>query len=378
MIFLESFKVNQFRGIYELKLSGLGTINLIVGDNNSGKTSVLESIMLLRNPSTFSNILNVVRLRDNGFFSPFRSSAFENFLYMFNPQSDEKSIEVEGIVKDMFVSTKICGTVENVMLDISELQDRPWYRHVIQDTNVVYDETEITEFQGVISSKIGSKISNQEIRFNGYTRLTGIPVSEPKSIEFIYVSPTAHTNRSVFSGIVRDDHYKNIVLNVLRIFDADIDDILYLRNEQTARPVECIRHKQLGIMPLTTYGDGIKKVLLLANSIARASGGVLLVDEIETAIHAKHYDSIFTFVINACKQFNIQLFATTHSIEAVDGFLATQHYDDAESNFTNNEDDAIRLITFRRNFKKNRTDSRILSGKEVFEDRKNFGFEVRL
>lgn len=130
-------------------------------------------------------------------------------------------------------------------------------------------------------------------------------------------------------------------------------------------------------MPLSTYGDGIKKVLLLANSIARASGGILLVDEIETAIHSRHYDDIFRFIIKACQQFDIQLFATTHNIEAVDCFLATQ-YDEENDIYDDNNLDLIRVITFRKNDEKDKTDARVLSGEEVFKNRKNFEFEVRL
>ena len=377
MVFLKNFSINQFRGIHGLNVKGLGDINLIVGDNNSGKTSVLEAIMLLRSTSAFSNILNVVRLRDNGFFSPFRLSVFENFLYMFNPESDEKNIEVEGLIGDISVGIKVSGTIENVLIDMSELRDRHKNAHAMQGSSVIYDEAEVAEFQGIISSKIGDDVSNEEIRFNEYTRLTGMRASKPESIEIVYVSPTDHTNGNVFSKVVKNDDYKDIVLHVIKIFDDDIEDILYIKNEQTSRPIECLKHKKLGIMPLATYGDGIKKVLLLANSIASAAGGILLVDEIETAIHARHYDDIFKFVIKACKQFHIQLFATTHSIEAVDGFLATQCDADKE-NYIEDSEDVIRVVTFRKNVEKNRTDARVLSGKEVFENRKNFDFEVRL
>ena len=38
-------------------------------------------------------------------------------------------------------------------------------------------------------------------------------------------------------------------------------------------------------MPLSTYGDGIKKVIALAGRIADAQNGILLIDEIETSIH---------------------------------------------------------------------------------------------
>ena len=46
---LTRFDVKGFRGIRNLTLRNLSTVNLLVGDNNCGKTSVLESMMLLTN-----------------------------------------------------------------------------------------------------------------------------------------------------------------------------------------------------------------------------------------------------------------------------------------------------------------------------------------
>jgi len=94
-------------------------------------------------------------------------------------------------------------------------------------------------------------------------------------------------------------------------------------------------------MPISTYGDGIKKVLSLANGIAQATNGILMIDELETAIHAKYYDDIFRFMVKACRQFQVQLFVTTHSMEAIDKLLATQEYD-------NQDDDDITVITFKK------------------------------
>ncbi len=41
---IENITIHKFRGLQELTLSNLGQINLLVGVNNSGKTSVLEAI----------------------------------------------------------------------------------------------------------------------------------------------------------------------------------------------------------------------------------------------------------------------------------------------------------------------------------------------
>ena len=123
-------------------------------------------------------------------------------------------------------------------------------------------------------------------------------------------------------------------------------------------------------MPLSTYGDGIKKVLVLSNAVAAADGGILLIDEIETAIHRKYYDDIFRFIVKACKTFHVQAFIMTHSIEAIDGLLGTQDYD------KQSDEDDITVITLKR--ENECTYSRVMPGRKVAENREAFGFEVRL
>ncbi len=166
--------------------------------------------------------------------------------------------------------------------------------------------------------------------------------------------------------------YKRICLGLLQLFDSEIVDLLYLKNENTSRAIEYLEHKRLGIMPLASYGDGIKKVLSLANGIASAAGGVLLIDEIETSISYKYYSEIFDFIIMAAEQFDLQVFITTHNVEAIDGILETQSYGKRKKY------DPIGVITFRKDPKTATVYTRSLSGREVYEDRKSFNFEVRL
>ena len=49
-IHIESLQIQQFRGIQQLSIPRLNHINLVAGDNNCGKTSLLEALLLLRNP----------------------------------------------------------------------------------------------------------------------------------------------------------------------------------------------------------------------------------------------------------------------------------------------------------------------------------------
>ena len=44
---ISNLELQQFRGLEHVKFAGLGRANLIVGGNNTGKTSVLEALILL-------------------------------------------------------------------------------------------------------------------------------------------------------------------------------------------------------------------------------------------------------------------------------------------------------------------------------------------
>ena len=162
MIYLSKYHVESFRGITDLELNDLGDINLILGDNNCGKTSFLESLMLLKNIDDFSNVLRVSRIRSLNYYYPNRLSAFNSFLYMFNPTAEKKIISVYGVLNDKPISIKISGILESIMVDRNEL--RKGYRQYSflefedrdSDEELV-GEDEITEFKGVINSYYGKR-----------------------------------------------------------------------------------------------------------------------------------------------------------------------------------------------------------------------------
>jgi hypothetical protein len=64
MLPLESLTIHQFRGLRDVELRGLGRFNVLVGLNNSGKTSVLEAIATYARPLRPSEWVDVVRRRD--------------------------------------------------------------------------------------------------------------------------------------------------------------------------------------------------------------------------------------------------------------------------------------------------------------------------
>lgn len=360
---LTQLRIDHFRGIRDLNIEHLTSINVIVGDNNCGKTSVMEAIQFLRSGSP-ANIYNIARLRDRT-LTFFSNSLYDSFICMFPKDDDKLQIKLSGEYDSQPVSYVLSGTESKEMIDLNEL-DRIARREFAEANG----ETETDVFDGSSVYMIGEQTLTESIRLNRLTRVTGTLIRLKPQIKISYVSPFEHLNGNIVNRIIKNDAYKLICLNALQLFDPEIEDIMIFRSDVSNRPVEYLKHKRLGKMPLSTYGDGIKKVLVLANAIIGATDGILLIDEIETAIHKKYYNDIFRFIVKACHTFNVQVFITTHSIEAIDGLLATQDYD------IQSKEDAITVVTLRR--ENHKTYSRVLQGREVFKNREAFGFEVRL
>ena len=105
---------------------------------------------------------------------------------------------------------------------------------------------------------------------------------------------------------------------------------------------------------------------MLLNKLFDATDSILLIDEIETGLHKKYYDTLFPVVFALAGKLNVQLFIATHSIEAIDAILRYGSYENNDG-----KNDPIKVITL----KKVNSDSgsnivaRNVTGKYVTEKR---------
>ena len=361
-VHVEKFSIEAFRGIRAFEAPFLNHVNLIVGDNNCGKTSLLEALLMLRAPASVANTLRVARQRDAAYVYN-KAAIYDSFLALLPQYNDKQFVGIHAIYHGKTIDYRMQGTQTRIMLEEEDI------RNFSVAGRRKSQALEAAAFKGELQWGVGDEHHVEHIKIHEYSKISGIEVSKNQLIEMSYLSPIDHVKNSILNNIVRNKDYKNICLHVIRMFDPDIEDLLLLKNEHTNRPVEYIQHRILGNMPISTYGDGIKKVLLLANSIVSAAGGILLIDEIDTAIHAKYFDKIFQFLVTACARYDVQLFITTHNIEAVDAILATQNYEEQTSK------DEVCVMTLKKG--ERRTYTRTMSGRDVYNNREAFGFEVR-
>jgi predicted ATPase len=72
--------------------------------------------------------------------------------------------------------------------------------------------------------------------------------------------------------------------------------------------------------PLKTLGDGVSRIFGIALALVNAKDGLLLIDEVENGIHNSVHSLLWQFLIDAAERLNVQVFATTHSSDAIRAF----------------------------------------------------------
>lgn len=319
MKYINEICIKTFKGIESLELSNLGDINILVGDNNTCKTSVLEAIQLFEYPNDFREIIRIARKREIIKRRPSVVTVMDSFLNIFNAsQKEDKHILVKCKAYDKTHLLEIKGRINEVYVTGEEL---------IEYKNSQFDEeVPISEFEGTLTyDDIEQQISINDINDREVYRNYSIDKDRIKLLDLKFVSSSDHLNElfslSNLSESIKNNEKSNI-LQLLKEFDDRIEGIEILTNKNTPFSSAYINHRDYGFMPLSSFGDGIKKVLTLASALLSVENGILLIDEIETAIHTSVLDSVFKWLIESCKKMNIQIIATTHSNEALNSLLS--------------------------------------------------------
>lgn len=331
---ISELKIGHYRGIDDFVLADLGQINVLVGANNIGKTSILEAIGLLSNPLDRPNFLKWVIMRTKG--SSKLSQKVPDYLeFLF---SGNRKISLEANIRNQQNSVTYEADVYSGSTPSGE-------RYKAADVIAVSNEKKAT-----LSFKSNGR-------------------SSYKGSDGIFTTEEIITNESFYQNCV--DHIsesmlyerKAMLLEVIQSFDTDVLDIM-LKNDDIL-----LHSKSSGVQPLFHYGNGLQKAVLLAAALLNAENNVILVDEIDNAINLAAFQEIFPWFIQKCYDRNVQAFITTHSMEAIDAIIKASE---------KTEQDDLRIITLRRSPKTNRVIPQIRTREEASYDRENFKMEMRL
>lgn len=319
----KSIRVRNFRALKDLEVGPLRRINLIAGKNNSGKSSLLEAIFLLTcagNPQIAVNP-NVIRGIDSGVGLPLAGML----------PAGERAPWKE-IFSDLDMSSTIEVTGDYLPLGQLEMKitsERPTTTEIplggtgdVPITNL-QDERALT-FQ---YSGPGATPVTGNIRMKGQ----GIEISQPAvDLPFnatILSSRIGNTQEDAMRlGMLRTQKRGHLLLEALQVVEPNLQSV-----EDSSAGGTPMIWGDVGLselIPLQVMGEGMIRIARLVLAISSSPGGVVLVDEVENGLHHSVLPKVWEVVDTAAKQFDAQIFATTHSGECIQAAHESLNGDD--------------------------------------------------
>ncbi len=272
-LLLESLLIENYRVFKRLEIPRLGRVNLLVGRNNSGKSSVLEAVRLYAS-----------------------RGARETFTAILESHDEFRSAKDSAALKQLFHGRDVAWTNQ------SEVRIGPIANH---------DHT------------LAIRIGAGDV-WIGPTMTTAVRCA--------YVSPhglTAEATAELWDFIALTD-FETYVTEALRIISPDIQRISFVGESGRKRVPLAKLATHPRPVALRSLGDGVNRLLGIALSLASASRGVLLIDEVENGIHFTAQQKLWELIFRLAHQLDTQVIATTHGWDCIEAFQKAAKSDENE------------------------------------------------
>ncbi|NET31783.1 MAG: AAA family ATPase [Cyanothece sp. SIO1E1] len=324
---LKTIRIANFRGFQSFELQQLGRVNLLVGTNNSGKTSVLEAIQLLNSGTQLNSLHELMAnrgeyLRDDDdqinreldvcrLFYGYEIKPGSKFLISGINDNHEEKLTVS--IRDLGSSS---------YAQIGELSEQ----HRGFGSAIEWVHSQAAEPLELPLSVYGGLSTNHILKPLSYSKW-------PKA-QFITSSSIASSKMmDLFDQVVLTPE-ETLVQEALQIIEPNIERIAVVSSKRYGSLdirmgfVVRLRDREQRI-PIGNLGDGTWRILGLALAIVCAKGKVLLVDEIDTGLHFTTMSSMWKLIWKTAKKLDVQVFATTHNSDCWTSLasIASQEHD---------------------------------------------------
>ena len=303
--FFKSIKIKQFRGIKSLEIDDLVRVNLFIGKNNCGKTSLLESALLLTgigNPSLAALIENLRGITLKA------SSDWEDYFHARDhKQGMEFSTTQRKGKRHLKVSPLLGSPIELSTKRPIELNREQSSRTIGTGENIIgfnYDFSVVDT---------AGKKSNHQARLYQQSNLNFMPVPDEnyeESMRIRYLLPIGWDSSLVDNML--NAKRKDSLLHALRFIDPKIQDI-----KAGADGAISVDIGLNSFIPINLLGSGTARILDMLSSIEGQREGIIAIDEIENGLHVSTMKEMWKMILEHSATCGTQVFATTHDGDVV-------------------------------------------------------------
>ena len=298
---IESLKIKNFKNLNGLEIPHLSQINLISGQNNVGKSTLLEAIAIYTNPSQIIKIL----------------SERDEFPLYKEENETERINQNTNAFSSLFTDRKD-EVSENNIIKISDKENTLsiQFSYFSPKTDIEYIKKVITitrQNKTVSILHLNSPIDslNQRLGIDNDSNIIIKLNTEPIGTEYI---------ANFFDNIALTEKEDNVI-GALQIIEPNLNKLAFIAESQYRfrRPIVTLKGSNQRF-PLKSMGDGINHILSIILALVNCENGCLLIDEIDNGLHYSVQENLWKVIFDLAKKLNIQVFATTHSNDCINSF----------------------------------------------------------
>lgn len=316
-----SVRIQNFRQFKDLELKNLGRINLITGQNNTGKTSLLEALFLLDNPLDPYRTVILANLRGIGAVSAATPELWD-WLFLNHDSAHPihmQATDTDGRRTELDISLSRGSVIPLGVNGGAALDGR--------SSPVLTSAEPLPALRYVVQSSTGDE-QRVQMQWTGQGLALEPDLRRPGEIGFFL--PTHHLSGSGeavrFSYLERAGQTGSVV-DALRIIEPRLQQLKVLDLGEGARVHIDLGHPPL--VPLAVMGIGLSKLLTIISALVMQENPVMLIDEIGDGFHHSVMPAVWKTIIGAAHKYDVQLFVTTHSLECVKAAADASEHKDA-------------------------------------------------
>ena len=357
---LTRLTVRNFRNLQWLFVDELDRITLIGGKNGVGKTALLEALWIFSAPDLpeLGERINIMRG-----LPPFAPE--DIFRDLFSDYDASKSIKItahgdweSNLPRSLDISLRprshstqiLPGNLEQAQAAAVEGTTRPRlegesalvfkYRH--SDGRIYESSAWWIADQVAPAGTAGPVLTGEGIAQN-WQSITERPTS--RYIPALY-REDLQSVAAKFSRVQVDGNESRLI-DLLNILEPRLRRLALIQVKNTP-VIHAFLDDGKRPIPVQLLGEGFNRMLSITLSMGEAAGGLFLVDEIENGLHHSVQEDVFATLLDLAQEFDVQVFATTHSDECIRAAHRAMRNNDREFSYCRleNVDGAVRAVHF--------------------------------
>lgn len=319
--FITRFEVSNFKKFDHLVVENIGQVNLITGDNNVGKTCLLEALTLgdssKKNISTLHHLLacrgflydDTLRLNSSDELDNYKNNIISFFQKDISKSIKTKTKFLQSEIKELSIKNEIVNVLDSkdseIIHFVENLKKYPNINFLSKNWLLFYIDGKLN-YMIDITSNYYNQFFNSETYFP-FISLRDFFYDD--MVEF-YISATENveSKNRLFTVL-------NSIFPSYKIIDArpsTFHDRSYL---------EIATENNSNYHSITLYGDGFIRILRIILEMLINKTDKLMIDEIDTGVHYLKMKAEWKTIFALAQQTNTQIFATTHSKDCIEAYV---------------------------------------------------------